>query len=87
MSEKRWTKADKIDLKFLGLITRIDLLCRIPRCTPKGGGDKWSCQCHSFSVSLPDIADQDEPVPELYPIGWVNFDRATLETKQQIRVI
>jgi hypothetical protein len=34
--EKSWTKANKIDLEFLGLVTRIDLLCRIPRCVPKG---------------------------------------------------
>ena len=87
MSEKSWTEADKIYLEFPSLIARIDLLCQISRCMPKGGGDEWSRQCHCFSMSLPDIANQDTPVPELYPIGWVNFNCATPETKQQIRVI
>src|SRR5258707_2027424 len=33
MSEKSWTEADKIYLEFPSLIARIDLLCRISRCT------------------------------------------------------
>src|SRR5258708_38965554 len=87
MSEKSWTEANKIYLEFPSLIARIDFLCQILRCTTKGGGDEQSRQCHCFSMSLPDIVNQDTPVPELYSIGWVNFDCATPETKQQIRVI
>jgi hypothetical protein len=80
MSEQSRTEANKINLKFPSLIAKIYFLCRISRCMPKGGWDEWSRQCHSLSMRLPDIANQDAPAPMFYLIGWVNLDCATLET-------
>ena len=81
VSEESRTEPDKINLEFPGLVTRIYLLSRISRCVSKGGWDEWSCQCDSLSVSLPDFANQDAPVPELQFVRWVNLDHATPEAK------
>jgi len=87
VSEKGRTETDKIYLEFPRLVSRVNLFCRISRCTPKGRRDKWSRQCHGLPMSLPDIADQDVPVPEFHVIRWVNLDRTTPETQQQVRVV
>jgi len=81
MSEKGRTEPNKIDLEFPGLIARVNLFGRIPRCAPEGRWDKWSRQFDCLSMGLPDIANQDVPVPEPDVIRWINLDCAMPETK------
>ena len=64
VSEECRTEANKVDLKFPCLVARINFFCRISRRASKGGWDKRSCHGHSLSMSLPDVTNQDPPVPK-----------------------
>jgi hypothetical protein len=87
VSKKSRAETKKVNLKFPCLVPGIDLLGRISRCASKRGWNEWSRHCDSFSVRLPDFANQYSPVPKLQPVRWINLNSATPETQEQIRII
>jgi hypothetical protein len=67
---------------FPSLVPTGDLLCRISRGAIKRARQVWSAVCNILTMQLPDIPNENNPVPEVFHVFLITVNSSMPQTDQ-----